>query len=353
MNTFDFSGAVLNWYQQHGRKDLPWQQNPSAYRVWVSEIMLQQTQVSTVIGYYQRFMQHFPTLLALAQATADQVLAQWSGLGYYARARNLHKTAQIVTEQFGGQLPQDINQLIVLPGIGRSTAGAILSLACKQRQPILDGNVRRVLARYFVIEGWPVSPQTARVLWAHAEKLTPQEQVDHYTQAMIDIGATLCTRTKPACDRCPLQKHCNAYKQNRVGEFPHRKPKKTLPVRHQYMLLLQNQQGEILLEKRPPSGLWGGLLGLPMFDRTEQLHHWCEDRFGEVEHIANWPLVRHTFSHFHMDIAPVHLRISTGPQSVMDAAGQVWYKGGVSPGGLAAPVSRLLNQFFEQLLEGV
>ncbi len=353
MSSFDFAQTVLHWFQQHGRKDLPWQQNPTPYRVWISEIMLQQTQVSTVVGYYQRFMQHFPTLADLAIAPVDQVLAQWSGLGYYARARNLHKAAKIIERQFDGELPEDIEQLIALPGIGRSTAGAILSLACKQRQAILDGNVKRVLARYFAVEGWPGNTQVAKVLWAHAERLTPQRRVDHYTQAMMDIGATLCTRTKPACERCPLQAHCCAFGQSRVAEFPHRKPKKVLPVRHRHMLLLENDRGEVLLEKRPPSGIWGGLLGLPVFDNASDLVRWCEQRFGVVEHIADWATVRHTFSHFHMDIAPVHLRIVTPVQAVMDATGQVWYKGGVLPGGLAAPVSRLLNQFFDESFRGI
>ena len=347
-NRFNFADAVLRWYDEYGRKDLPWQRQPTTYRVWISEIMLQQTRVGTVVGYYERFMRRFPSLVDLADAPLDDVLELWSGLGYYARAHNLHSAAKVAVERFGGELPEIFNQLPALPGIGRSTAGAILALACKQRHPILDGNVKRVLARYFAVEGWPGKPRTANTLWAHAEQLTPHNRIDHYTQAIMDIGATLCTRGKPNCGSCPLRARCRALKQDSVAEIPARKPKKSLSVRHRHMLLLQNERGQVLLEKRPPSGIWGGLLGLPMFDNAEQLQIWLENRSGAVKHITDWPLIRHTFSHFHMDITPVHCRIITPVQAVMEATGQVWYKDGKPPGGLAAPVSRLLQQLFDE-----
>jgi len=325
-NRFNFAGAVLRWYDECGRKDLPWQQHPGSYRVWVSEI----------------------TLTELANSPLDEVLALWSGLGYYARARNLHSAAKIAAGQHGGELPENFDQLTALPGIGRSTAGAILSLACKQRHPILDGNVKRVLARYFAVEGWPGTTRTANTLWAHAEALTPRSRIDHYTQAMMDIGATVCTRGKPDCRRCPLQSNCRALELSRIAEFPARKPKKTTPVRRRHMLLLQNERGQVLLEKRPPSGIWGGLLGLPMFENAEELQIWRENHFDNVEQFADWPQVRHTFSHFHMDITPVHCVLLHPVNAIMEATGQVWYKDGNPPGGLAAPVARLLNQLFEE-----
>ena len=230
-----FSDRVLHWFDAHGRKHLPWQQQISAYRVWVSEIMLQQTQVTTVIGYFERFMQRFPDVVTLANAPQDDVLHLWTGLGYYARARNLHKAAQQIATDHGGEFPQTLEQVMALPGIGRSTAGAILSIACGKSHPILDGNVKRVLARYYAIEGWPGKRAVEDTLWQHATENTPATRTNHYTQAMMDLGAMICTRSKPACDKCPLQSDCIAYAQGKQNEYPGKKPKKTLPVKSTVM----------------------------------------------------------------------------------------------------------------------
>jgi len=234
----EFSDKVLNWFDQQGRKDLPWQQDINPYRVWVSEIMLQQTQVKTVIPYYQRFMQSFPTVEALAKATQDDVLKHWSGLGYYARGRNLHKSAQMVCNEFSGAFPVTLDEMQSLPGIGRSTAAAILSIAHNQQQAILDGNVKRVIARVFAVSGWPGQSAVLKKFWMLAEKLVPDSRNADYTQAMMDLGATVCTRTKPACENCPLSADCLAFKQGNIADYPGKKPKKALPKKQAIMLML-------------------------------------------------------------------------------------------------------------------
>ena len=253
-----FAARVLDWFDQHGRKDLPWQQNPTPYRVWVSEIMLQQTQVQTVIPYYQRFMQSFPTLETLADAPVDQVLHHWSGLGYYARARNLHKAAQQLHQHNADEFPQTLDELIALPGIGRSTAGAILSLACGQPQAILDGNVKRVLARYFAVEGWPGKTAVLKELWELSEAVTPDQRTAAFNQAMMDMGATLCRRGKPECSRCPLFEDCIACASDRVTDFPAARPRRDVPVRKVQMLLLVGADDRVYLQRRTASGIWGG-----------------------------------------------------------------------------------------------
>ncbi|MGY8869166.1 MAG: A/G-specific adenine glycosylase, partial [Pseudomonadales bacterium] len=258
-----FNTAVLDWFDQHGRHNLPWQQDKTAYFTWISEIMLQQTQVTTVIPYFERFIERFPDVQTLANAEQDEVLHLWTGLGYYARARNLHKTAQIVATDYYGEFPQTVEALEQLPGIGRSTAGAVLSISTGKRAAILDGNVKRVLARFYALEGWTGSTANQKTLWEYAERNTPQKRVGEYTQAMMDLGATLCTRSKPSCPSCPLQNHCTALKLGRSSEFPHPKPKKKIPVKQTIMLLLQDEQQQTLLQQRPPTGLWGGLWSLP------------------------------------------------------------------------------------------
>lgn len=346
----DFSARVLAWFDDHGRKDLPWQQQATPYRVWVSEIMLQQTQVATVIPYFERFMLRFPQLAELANAQLDEVLNLWSGLGYYARARNLQAAAQQIRDQHNGKFPLEFEAVLALPGIGRSTAGAILSLSLDQRHPILDGNVKRVLARCFAIEGWPGVGKVADVLWQHSEQLTPQKRVRDFNQAMMDLGAGVCTRSRPRCDACPLQHACLAHAQGRETDFPGNKPKKDMPVRNTRMLLLCNQHGEVLLQRRPPSGIWGGLLSLPEAAGTDDPAAWCKKELGIVgREKARWPVMRHTFSHFHLDIEPVLLQMDTHTARVMDASQWVWYNSAsfqVQPaGGLPAPVARLLEQF--------
>ena len=258
-HTASFAHRVLKWYHSHGRKDLPWQQDRTAYRVWVSEIMLQQTQVDTVIPYYQRFMARFTDLPSLAAASEDEVLHHWSGLGYYARARNLHKTAKILCQQYDGDFPSDLEQVNALPGIGRSTAGAILAQAHGLKHAILDGNVKRVLSRYHAVEGWPGHSKVQTELWRYAEQHTPDTDLVDYTQGIMDLGATLCTRSRPRCEACPLVDDCEAFNTLRTGELPHAKPKKTIPVKTARMLVLLNKASHVMLEKRPPIGIWGGL----------------------------------------------------------------------------------------------
>ncbi|MBT8440604.1 MAG: A/G-specific adenine glycosylase, partial [Gammaproteobacteria bacterium] len=254
-----FSEKVLFWGKAHGRKDLPWQQQMTPYRVWVSEIMLQQTQVKTVIPYFEKFVENFPTIQQLAEANVDEVLHHWSGLGYYARARNLHKTAQTIASVYKGKFPEEIHEMEKLPGIGRSTAGAILSLSRGLYFPILDGNVKRVLARCFEVGGWPGKASVLKQLWQISEKVTPRQETASFNQSMMDLGSMVCTRGSPACDNCPLNNQCGAYKSGNWSNYPGKKPKKALPVKKTIMLLIKNDQGAILLQKRPPAGIWGGL----------------------------------------------------------------------------------------------
>lgn len=340
----EFSQKILNWFDQHGRHDLPWQQQQTAYRVWVSEIMLQQTQVKTVIPYYQRFMQRFPTLESLAAAEQEEVLAFWSGLGYYARGRNLHKAAQQIQQQHQGEFPKTFDEILALPGIGRSTAGAILSMALKQRYAILDGNVKRVLSRYLAVEGWPGNKIVENQLWLEAEKLTPEQRFDDYTQAMMDLGATLCTRSKPRCGDCPVQQDCQAFQQNQVADFPFSKPKKIKPVKRANLLMLLNAQNQIWLEQRPQKGIWGGLWSLPQFDSFEELTQAlcpCKETDSATQlSLVKWTEFRHTFSHYHLDIEPVKL-VQEAPA---EWNGQWHTFTQALQLGLPAPVKSLLSQ---------
>lgn len=335
---------VLTWFRQHGRHDLPWQHNATPYRVWVSEIMLQQTQVSTVIPYYQRFMQRFPFVQTLATANIDEVLHLWTGLGYYARARNLHKTAQLICARHGGEFPPGLDGLEALPGIGRSTAGAILALSMGQRGVILDGNVKRVLCRYYAIEHWSGEPETQKKLWQLAEQSTPTLDFADYTQAMMDLGATVCTRSKPGCARCPVRDHCQALAKGSVGSLPVSKPRKTLPVRHVFMLLCHDQH-RVLLEQRPTNGIWGGLWSPPEFSELNTLLAWTSNRHAHAQ--QSWPIIRHTFSHFHLDITPVPAMLL--PNRVAEAPpGSCWYPLDHSvKRGLAAPVKKLLQRLYD------
>lgn len=339
-----FAEAVLHWFDGHGRHDLPWQKDPTPYRVWISEIMLQQTQVATVIPYYERFMSRFPDVRALAKADIDEVLHLWTGLGYYARARNLHKAAGIITGKFHGRFPEDIEALIALPGIGRSTAGAILSLAMNQRRPILDGNVKRVLTRVYAIEGRPGQSDVNNRLWSLADECTPTERVADYTQAIMDLGATVCTRSRPGCDRCPLAEGCVAHARGEETRFPERKPARVKPVRQVTFLILENDQGALLLQKRPPSGIWGGLWGFPeCAENTDISQRLAETGFELLEH-RDLPAMRHTFSHFHLDINPVHCRVRAGPTGVAETQPSRWYRNDDSQRlGLATPVKKLIE----------
>ncbi|VXC16237.1 adenine DNA glycosylase [Pseudomonas sp. 8AS] len=352
MTPAQFNGAVLAWYDQHGRKDLPWQQAINPYRVWVSEIMLQQTQVSTVLGYFDRFMHALPTVKDLAEAAEDEVLHLWTGLGYYTRARNLQKTAQIVMREHGGEFPRDVEALSALPGIGRSTAGAIASLSMGLRAPILDGNVKRVLARYVAQEGYPGEPKVARQLWQVAERFLPEERVNHYTQAMMDLGATLCTRSKPSCLLCPLQSGCQAHLLGLEIRYPVAKPRKELPRKRTLMPLLANRDGAILLYRRPSSGLWGGLWSLPELDDLAGLEALASQHALHLGNRHELAGLTHTFSHFQLAIEPWLVRVEAANPGVAEGD-WLWYNLATPPRlGLAAPVKKLLKRAAQELNAG-
>lgn len=349
-----FAHKLLAWYDEHGRHDLPWHYDRNPYRVWVSEIMLQQTQVTTVIPYFEAFMQRFPDVKALASAPVDDVLSRWSGLGYYARARNLQKAAQQIVEEHGGEFPGNLEQLKALPGIGRSTAAAILAQAFQQRAAILDGNVKRVLARYHAVPGWPGKTDVLNRLWECAEEHTPDMRIRDYTQAIMDLGAMVCTRSRPACDSCPLQGGCDAYARGETSLYPGSKPKKTKPEKATWMVILEDQEGRILLERRPPSGIWGGLWSLPELDpaySTEELPDACEQAFGfscgDPELTSGF---RHTFSHYHLHIQPARL-IAHSPAHINDRDNQQWiHRDQALSLGLPAPIRTLLTAPEQTLL---
>ncbi len=338
-----FAARLLDWYDAHGRKTLPWQAQPTPYRVWVSEIMLQQTQVATVIPYYERFMARFPDVVALADAAVDDVLHHWSGLGYYARARNLHRAAGIVRDEHGGEFPEDIDSVMSLPGIGRSTAGAILALSRGERHPILDGNAKRVLARYHAIGGWPGRSAVAKALWAAADEHTPAERVREYTQAIMDLGATLCTRASPACERCPQESGCRARRAGRETDYPGAKPKQRARPQRATVMLIAVAAGRLWLERRPPAGIWGGLWSFPELDDEADAADWLDRHFGCRDFDAErWEPLRHSFSHYDLDIRPLAVRIGGVSRTVADGDG-AWYPLGETPGvGLAAPVAKLM-----------
>ena len=345
-----FGPAVVAWHTAHGRKDLPWQQNVSPYRVWVSEIMLQQTQVSTVLDYFARFMQALPSVEKLAAAPLDEVLHLWTGLGYYTRARNLHKTAQLVCDTYHGEFPRSAETLATLPGIGPSTAGAIASLSMGLRAPILDGNVKRVLARYSALEAYPGSTQATKQLWQLSELLTPQRDVAQYTQAMMDLGATLCTRKQPDCARCPVVNGCLAHQSNQQHVLPTARPRKVLPERRVSMPLLVSQSGSILLYQRPTTGLWGGLWSLPELDDIQQLETLLQQHQLSVEEQHALMPLRHTFSHFHLDIEPWLIRVHSSAALVIAENNWLWYNPSNPPRlGLAAPVKELIERVLIQL----
>lgn len=343
-----FVTPVLNWFDQNGRKDLPWQNNATPYRVWVSEIMLQQTQVTTVIPYYIRFMKTFPSLKKLAQADIDQVLHLWTGLGYYARARNLHKTARLIDAHHRGRFPGTVMELCSLPGIGKSTAGAILSLSKGEWAPILDGNVKRVLSRVHCVEGWYGHRKTADQLWQLSTHYTPKKKVSEFNQAMMDLGATVCTRTKPSCASCPLSDLCEAHQTGQEAIFPHSKAKQTIPVKSVSMLLVRNHKQELLLEQRPPVGIWGGLWSFPEFKDKAALLSYCQNTLGENDDTAKMlTSLRHTFSHYHLDIEAWYLDLHTSqiPNKIMENRQVAWYNHKQpSTIGLPAPIIKLIKK---------
>ena len=340
-----FSQNIITWYHQHGRKSLPWQQNRTPYRVWVSEIMLQQTQVTTVIDYYQRFMARFPTVNDLAGAPIDDVLKLWTGLGYYARARNLHKAAQMVVEQYGGEFPTCIDEIQTLPGIGRSTGAAILSLALNQPHPILDGNVKRIIARCFMVEGWYGQAKVLKHMWQLVEKLSPVTDIQPYNQALMDIGSAICTRSKPNCNDCPVNEFCMANIENKTAEYPHKKPKKDKPVKSQWWPLII-KDGKVLLNQRPPSGIWGGLYSFSDFENEQQLKNYCSENHIVAKHYNVLEPMTHIFTHFQLDIQPVLIELDehTCLDNVAASNQEIWHPIAQEPQfGVPTPVVKLLS----------
>lgn len=360
-STAPFAQSVLTWFDKFGRKHLPWQQNKTLYGVWLSEVMLQQTQVATVIPYFERFVKTFPNVTSLADASQDEVLHLWTGLGYYARARNLHKAAQQIRDKFDGNFPIEFEQVWALSGVGRSTAGAILSSVLNQPYPILDGNVKRVLSRYFQVEGWAGEKKVEDRLWKLSSEVTPRDRVADFNQAMMDIGAMVCTRTKPKCTLCPLEKKCGANLSQNWLDYPGKKPKKALPERETYFLILANQ-GKVALEQRESAGIWGGLYCFPQFESKAALLDFLQNQ--GINQYQEWTAFRHTFSHFHLDIYPIYAEIqpqmndenrsdwriiqekSAKYQSFLSSAVNYWYDPANPDAiGLATPVKNLLIEF--------
>ena len=336
------ASRLLRWFDRHGRKDLPWQHPRDAYRVWLSEVMLQQTQVATVIGYFERFVGALPTLRELADAEEDTVLALWSGLGYYRRARFLHRAAKLCVERHAGELPREFSALAALPGIGRSTAGAILAQAHELRFPILDGNVKRVLARYHGIHGHPGQSAVEKALWRHAEAHTPAARIADYTQAIMDLGATVCTRSSPRCDTCPLAGDCIARRDGLTAQLPGRKPGKTLPTRATVMLILRDRHHRVLLERRGPQGVWSGLWSLPEASDPDAAWRLAQQhaRIDDAQAIAPFT---HVFSHYRLQIEPLLFDHATARHAIADNPHSRWCSAEeLTTLGLPAPVRSLL-----------
>ena len=340
-----FASVLLTWFDKHGRHDLPWQHPRTPYRVWLSEIMLQQTQVATVIPYFEKFLRRFPDLKALANAELDEVVTLWAGLGYYTRARNLHRTAKICMASHDGNLPITLAELIALPGIGRSTAAAILSQAHDLPFAILDGNVKRTLTRYFGISGWPGMPAVEKELWKLSEKYLPEKRNADYTQAIMDFGAIFCTRSKPRCTQCPLNKKCIAFTENRVAELPQKKPAKKIPTRHTVMLVMLNNQNEVLLSRRPAKGVWSGMWSLPEVADLDEAQPLLQQLVKNSDsNNTALPEFQHTFSHYHLLIKPYYWQDLQAKHRIADEDLTRWQAlNKLDSVGLPAPVKKLLE----------
>ena len=341
----DFAARLLGWFDQHGRHDLPWQHPRSAYRVWLSEIMLQQTQVGVVAPYFRRFVDALPDLPALAAAPLDQVFALWSGLGYYSRARNLHRAAQLCVEQHVGELPRDFDALLALPGIGRSTAGAILAQAHGLRLPILDGNVRRLLCRHHGVHGWPGETSVQNQLWSIAESLLPSARLADYTQALMDFGATVCTRSKPLCMQCPLHTDCAALRDGQVSRLPESRPGKALPTREAIVLLLRDAEDRVLLARRPPAGVWASLWSLPEFATHKDAGIWLRRHArADMEQAEPLQTIEHGFSHYRLRLHPLQWRNVQARDAIGDTDDLRWQAADqLDLVGLPAPIRKLLQ----------
>jgi A/G-specific adenine glycosylase len=341
VRTTGFASKVVRWQKKLGRHDLPWQKTRDAYRIWLSEIMLQQTQVATVIPYYRRFLERFPDVASLAAAQQDDVLTLWSGLGYYSRARNLHRAAQLAVAEHAARIPGDFEALLALPGIGRSTAAAIAVFAYGARHAILDGNVKRLFARRFGIGGYAGDPKVAAALWRETERQLPLHDIESYTQGLMDLGATICTRTRPRCSECPVAADCVARIENAISKYPAPRPRKALPQRHTQMLVLLHAR-QVLLEKRPPTGIWGGMWSLPEAAPGADLAL-CASRYGaRVAAHAAMPTLAHGFTHFKLDIVPQRLTVSRVTLRVA-APGTMWLSVDEALGAaIPTPVKRIL-----------
>ncbi len=338
---------LIRWQTQHGRHHLPWQGTRDPYAIWLSEIMLQQTQVITVIPYYQRFIQRFPSIEHLALASQDDVLACWSGLGYYSRARNLSHAAQIIRQYYQNKFPQRVELIQQLPGIGRSTAAAIAVFAFGQYAAILDGNVKRVFTRYFGIDGYPGKADVQKQLWHKANACLPEkaanQSIETYTQALMDLGSTVCTRSKPDCTSCPLQHNCVAHQENRTDKLPSPKPRKQLPKKETIFLML-TKQNKILLEKRPSSGIWGGLWCPFEISTSENTIVYCQQTYGlEVKPLGNISPLDHTFTHFKLKIHP-HLLQVVSPNDALQQKGKWMTLDDALESAIPTPVRKLLKQ---------
>lgn len=339
-----FSQQVIDYAKAHGRFDLPWKTPPTAYRVWISEVMLQQTQVQTVLSYFERFLRKFPTVQELAAAHIDEVLEIWAGLGYYRRAHFIHQTAQKIVTDFQGVFPNTLEDLMSLQGIGRSTAGAILAQAFKISAPILDGNVKRVLARMIQLEAWPEQPSALKHLWFISESVTPLHEVELYTQGIMDLGATLCTKKQPLCTLCPLTASCLAFKANTQSYYPYPKPKKEKPLRRCYFLIILNEKEEVLLVKRPERGIWGGLWSLPARPISNPDIACVNSNRSLIEPIKMGPKFKHTFSHFNLEYKPIV--VQTRGFKFLNRE-QAWFKQeDMLKIGLPAPIKKLMNGEF-------
>jgi len=334
---------LIRWQKKHGRRDLPWQGTRDPYLIWVSEIMLQQTQVATVIPYFKRFIQRFPDISTLARASEEEVLACWAGLGYYARGRNLHRAANLIKHSHSGIFPDSPDEITALSGIGRSTAAAISVFAFGRRAAILDGNVKRVLARTFAVEGWPGDKKVESRLWVLAECLLPEHEIETYTQALMDLGATVCTRTRPDCESCPLKSLCKAFKYGKTDQFPASRPVKKLPEKHAQLLVIRHGQ-DVLLEKRPSSGIWGGLWSLPQTEPNIEPHGLCLTLTGSMPaRVKPLPPFTHVFTHFRLHIQPQEIMLNQPPHHVMEAGG-IWMPiDKAIHAAVPKPVSRLLE----------
>lgn len=345
-----FSNQLLAWYDQQGRKDLPWQQGRTPYRTWISEIMLQQTQVMTVIPYFCRFMDRFPDIRALAAAPLDDVMSVWAGLGYYARARNLHRCARMVLQKYRGQFPGDLDELMALPGIGRSTAGAIVAQAFDRRAVILDGNVKRVLTRQRVIKGWPGKSSVQNLLWAIAEEFTPEKRCADYTQAIMDLGALVCTRSVPHCLQCPVSGSCQAFQQSNPEAYPEKRETRKRSTQEITVLLCYQQGKSVMLERRPPAGIWGGLWSLPQCGTHEDPAEFLKTGYGyEIQTMCTEPTSLHILTHLRLHINPIWAQVTRVENAIAEADQKWCTLSDIAQMGMPQPIEKLVAHFFQSV----